>query len=236
MLVLLSQFWRGFLFLIYLSIFVEVGLQSFYYLTAGDFLFRRVALPIYAREPHAGFGNRPGLSFDHRTKEFHAHYYINQAGFRVPRPDLGATLGTPLRGGTAHPVGVGRPHLLLGGRHLGLQAFRSSPDLVEGLRAGEALRGQARVPAELPLRVGEIDLEAGDERGRGVALRPGGLQPPLGVRIVEPGQKLPFGDDHALVDARHAGREQLALALGVRLAGMAGADLFPHRAVLPLQI
>ena len=74
---------------------VEVALQGFYYVTAGDFLFRRVGLPIYAREPYAGYGNRPGLSFDHRTNEFHAHYYVNQAGFRVPRPDVEYTQAKP---------------------------------------------------------------------------------------------------------------------------------------------
>ena len=66
-----------------------------YYITAGDFLFRRVAIPIYAREPYAGYGNRPGLSFDHWTNEFRARYYINQAGFRVPRPNLEYTLAKP---------------------------------------------------------------------------------------------------------------------------------------------
>ncbi len=89
---MLKSIWRSFAYIIYLWICVEVGLQGFYYVTAGDFLFRRVALPIYAREPHAGFGNRPSLSFDHRTNEFHAHYYINQAGFRVPRPGMEYTL------------------------------------------------------------------------------------------------------------------------------------------------
>ncbi len=87
-----SRLGRCFAYLIYLSICVEVALQGFYYVTAGDFLFRRLALPIYAREPYAGFGNRPGLSFEHRTNEFHAHYYINQAGFRVPRPGMEYTL------------------------------------------------------------------------------------------------------------------------------------------------
>jgi len=90
-----SRFWRGLFYLAFLSVCVEVGLQAFYWVTAGDFLFRRVGLPIYAREPHAGFGNRPGLSFDHRTNEFHAHYYINQAGFRVPSLDLEYTLAKP---------------------------------------------------------------------------------------------------------------------------------------------
>src|SRR5262249_56913629 len=69
--------------------------QGFYDVTAGDFLSRRGGLQIYAREPYAGFGNRPGLSFEHRTNEFHAHYYINRAGFRVPRPDVDYTVAKP---------------------------------------------------------------------------------------------------------------------------------------------
>jgi hypothetical protein len=91
----LSLFWRGLIYLAFLSVCVEFAMQAFYWVTAGDFLFRRVGLPIFVREPYAGFGNRPGLTFDHRTNEFHAHYYINQAGFRVPRPDVEYTLTKP---------------------------------------------------------------------------------------------------------------------------------------------
>src|SRR5262245_27883913 len=65
---------HGLLYLVYISVCVEVALQGFYYVTAGDFLFRRFALPIFAREPYAGFGNRPGLFFDHRTNESRARY------------------------------------------------------------------------------------------------------------------------------------------------------------------
>jgi hypothetical protein len=54
-----------------------------------------VGIPIYTRESYAGFGNRPGLSFDHRTNEFRARYYINRAGFRVPRSELEYTLAKP---------------------------------------------------------------------------------------------------------------------------------------------
>jgi len=91
----LSQLWGGLLYLAFLVVFLEVALQGFYWVTAGDFLFRRTGLPIFARERHAGFGNRPHLSFDHRTNEFHARYYVNQAGFRVPRPGLEYTLAKP---------------------------------------------------------------------------------------------------------------------------------------------
>jgi len=86
---------HGLLYLVYISVCVEVALQGFYYVTAGDFLFRRFALPIFAREPYAGFGNRPGLFFDHRTNEFRARYITNQARFRVPRPDLEYPLAKP---------------------------------------------------------------------------------------------------------------------------------------------
>ena len=91
----LSQLWGGLLYLVFLVVFVEVGLQCVYWFEAGDFLFRRTGLPIYARESIAGYGNRPGLSFDHRTNEFHAHYYVNKAGFRVPRPELEYTVVKP---------------------------------------------------------------------------------------------------------------------------------------------
>jgi SGNH hydrolase-like domain, acetyltransferase AlgX len=78
-----------------LVVCIEVTLQGFYYAAAGDFLFRRVALPLYAPEPYAGYGNQPDLSFDHRTNEFRAHYYVNQAGFRVPRLDVEYTFAKP---------------------------------------------------------------------------------------------------------------------------------------------
>ena len=72
-------------YLLFLFVVVELALQSFYYMTAGDFLFRRAALPIYQQEPHAGYGNKRNLSFEHHTPEFRARYYTNSAGFRVPR-------------------------------------------------------------------------------------------------------------------------------------------------------
>ena len=93
--VILRKLLRSLLYLVLICVCVEVGLQGFYYFTAGDFLFRRVGIPIYAREPYAGFGNRPGLSFDHRTNEFRARYYINRAGFRVPRPEVEYSLAKP---------------------------------------------------------------------------------------------------------------------------------------------
>ena len=62
---------------------VEISLQAFYYLNAGDFLFRRVARPIYVPDPYAGFGVKPNLSFPHRTNEFNVVLHTNSKGFRV---------------------------------------------------------------------------------------------------------------------------------------------------------
>lgn len=75
-------------YVFYVAAFVEISLQVFYYVMAGDFLFNRTAPALYQSEPYGGYMNRPGISFDHRTSEFEAHYYINNAGLRVPRPGL----------------------------------------------------------------------------------------------------------------------------------------------------
>jgi polysaccharide biosynthesis/export protein len=56
---MLRKLLHSFLYLVFICVCVEVGLQGFYYFTAGDFLFSRVGIPIYSREPYAGFGNRP---------------------------------------------------------------------------------------------------------------------------------------------------------------------------------
>jgi len=83
-----SKLFKRIIFLAVFGVWVEGALQGFYYVTAGDFLFKRVGLPMYAQEPYAGFGNRPGLSLDHRTNEFRARYFINHDGFRVSRSGL----------------------------------------------------------------------------------------------------------------------------------------------------
>ncbi len=82
-------------YLLFLFVVVEIALQAFYYVTVGDFLFRRAALPIYQHEPHAGYGNKPNLSFEHQTSEFRANYYTNSAGFRVPRPGVEYPIAKP---------------------------------------------------------------------------------------------------------------------------------------------
>lgn len=82
-------------YLLFLFAIVEIALQAFYYLTVGDFLFRRAALPIYQSEPYAGYGNKRNLSFEHQTSEFRSRYYTNSAGFRVPQMSTEYPLAKP---------------------------------------------------------------------------------------------------------------------------------------------
>lgn len=72
-------------YLAFLAVWAEVGLQAFYYFTAGDFLFARVGLPIYERNPVSGFFNRSNLAIEHATNEFRAWYYTDSSGLRVAR-------------------------------------------------------------------------------------------------------------------------------------------------------
>ena len=73
---------------VFLLVFVELALQTFYYVSVGDFLFTRMALPIYAPDEHAGIWNKPNLDQFHKTREFRAQLYTNAQGFRVPSPGI----------------------------------------------------------------------------------------------------------------------------------------------------
>ncbi len=82
-------------------------------------------------------------------------------------------------------------------------ALRLSAAVRAWSRAWTLVKPSAARPSFRPSSrsaLSEIDLEAGALRGGGVPLGPGGLQPPLRVRIVEPGQELPLGDGHPFVD------------------------------------
>lgn len=82
-------------YVLFVFAFVEISLQLFYRVTAGDFLFRRDTPALYQSEAYAGYGNRRGLSYIHHTNEFAARYNINQQGFRVPDRDLSYAVPKP---------------------------------------------------------------------------------------------------------------------------------------------
>ena len=80
--------WGGIAYVAFLGLFVELALQTFYYVTAGDFLFRRVGLALWESNEHSGFANRRSFELEHGTQEFRASYFNNDEGFRVSGPGV----------------------------------------------------------------------------------------------------------------------------------------------------
>jgi hypothetical protein len=73
-------------FALWILLWIEIGLQGFYYATAHQFLFARAAIPIFAPNRYCGFFNQTNLSYSHRTNEFAMAIYTNSQGLRVARP------------------------------------------------------------------------------------------------------------------------------------------------------
>jgi hypothetical protein len=69
---------------LYLVVIAEIALQAFYWVNAGQPLWRRTAVPIFAADTLTGFWNKPNLDFWHRTNEFASHVLTNASGLRVP--------------------------------------------------------------------------------------------------------------------------------------------------------
>ena len=62
---------------------VEIPLQLYYRLTAGEWLFRRTLPPIYEADPTRCYRVKPDLDYVHRTNEFAIHLYTNAQSFRT---------------------------------------------------------------------------------------------------------------------------------------------------------
>lgn len=72
-------------YVLFLLVCVEVGLQGFYRLTTGAFLFHRAALPIFTADEHRGWVVKPHLAYTHTTNEFSVDLHTNSAGMRVSK-------------------------------------------------------------------------------------------------------------------------------------------------------
>jgi hypothetical protein len=72
---------------VFLILIVEGSLQLFYRATAGDWLFRRIPLPIYAPDAYRGWSVQSNLRFHHTTNEFSVDYITNSQGFRTNDPE-----------------------------------------------------------------------------------------------------------------------------------------------------
>ena len=63
--------------------FVEILLQGYYFLNAGDFLFRRHGLPINIADEIRGYASKPNLEYRHATNEFDYTIFTNDQGYRT---------------------------------------------------------------------------------------------------------------------------------------------------------
>ncbi len=74
--------------LVVTAIGIEGLLQAFYYLTAGDFLFRRGVLPLFEPDPTRCFRLKSELAYSHRTNEFDVTVFTNSQGHRTDQRRL----------------------------------------------------------------------------------------------------------------------------------------------------
>jgi hypothetical protein len=71
------------LYLAYLAVVLEVGLQLFYFFTVGQWLPSRVNVPMYAPNEHSEYFNKANLSIAHNSNEFQTMIYTNGQGLRT---------------------------------------------------------------------------------------------------------------------------------------------------------
>ena len=93
------------IYLVACLLLLEGALQLHYRMEAGDWLFRRSVLPIYAVDESAGFGLRPNLDLVHRTSEFRVPIATDSHGRRVERSGVEVPWTAP--GGTRRVMVLG---------------------------------------------------------------------------------------------------------------------------------
>ena len=62
---------------------IEIPLQLYYRISAGEWLFRRTLPPIYEADPFRCYRVKADLDYVHRTNEFAIHLYTNAQSFRT---------------------------------------------------------------------------------------------------------------------------------------------------------
>jgi hypothetical protein len=62
---------------------IEIPLQIYYRVTAGEWLFRRTQPRIFEADATRCYRVKPNLDYEHRTNEFAIHVYTNAQGFRT---------------------------------------------------------------------------------------------------------------------------------------------------------
>ena len=64
-------------------VLIELGLQIFYRLGTGQWLFQWWAIPIYEPDDYRVYRVKSNLDYIHKTSEYTARYYTNAQGFRT---------------------------------------------------------------------------------------------------------------------------------------------------------
>lgn len=93
------QLRKAFFYLVMITLqlaLVEGILQAYYRITTGDYLAKRVDLPIFAPDPHRVYRVRSNLDYRHDTNEFNVVYATDNFGFRAANPDKETQLEKPV--------------------------------------------------------------------------------------------------------------------------------------------
>ena len=73
----------------------EMGLQVFYRVTAGQWLWQWWAIPLYESDEFRVYRVKRNLDYLHKTKEYTARYYTNAQGFRTGREQKPTSVEKP---------------------------------------------------------------------------------------------------------------------------------------------
>jgi hypothetical protein len=74
---------------------IEVPLQIYYRVTAGQWLFQRTDPPIFEPDPTRCYRVKPNLDFEQRTNEFAIHLYTNAQSFRTDEARASVSVEKP---------------------------------------------------------------------------------------------------------------------------------------------
>ena len=89
---------KAFFYLILLTLqiaLVEGILQAYYRITNGDYLAKRVDLPIFAADQHRIYRVQSNLDYQHDTNEFSVSYTTDNFGFRAAGPNKETRIEKP---------------------------------------------------------------------------------------------------------------------------------------------
>jgi hypothetical protein len=89
---------KTFFYLIMLTLQIALAegiLQAYYRITNGDYLAKRVDLPMFAPDPHRIYRVQSNLDYKHHTNEFSVAYYTDNFGFRAASPNKETSIEKP---------------------------------------------------------------------------------------------------------------------------------------------